>query len=222
MIIALIGGIVMGVLLAVDLITKLVAEALHVNVTVIPGFMNFRYQPNSGMAFGTFENTPWVMNYIVTPLTVVMIIAIAVLFFTVFKKNTPARMALAVIEAGACGNLVDRLCLGYVRDFVDVGAFRPFAWLGSNFNFGNCNIADFYITFGAIALLVIILFVGKEAVIPLGKYRRMAKEEEAREAHEAQQAQQAHETQQVVREEPESPKGAEETPKAPEEGHDTQ
>lgn len=178
MITALIGGIVMLVLLAVDLITKMIAEAYFVNVPFIPGFMDFSFTKNYGMAFGTFENTSWAMDFIVTPLTVVMIAAIAVLFFTVFKKNTAGRMCLAVVEAGAIGNLVDRLCLGYVRDFVDVGAFRPFAWLGSNFNFGTCNIADFCITFGAIALLIVILFVGKDAVIPLGKYRKQAKEEE--------------------------------------------
>ncbi len=181
MIAALIGGIVMLVLLAVDLITKMFAEAYLVDVPFIPGFMNFSFTKNYGMAFGTFENTKWAMDFIVTPLTVVLIAVIAVLFFTIFKKNRPAQVCLSVIEAGAVGNLIDRLCLGYVRDFVDVSAFRPFAWLGSNFNFGNCNIADFCITFGAVALLIVILFVGKDAVFPLGKYRRQRKQEPAAE-----------------------------------------
>ena len=64
---------------------------------------------------------------------------------------------------------MDRIAFGYVRDFVDV----------SPIGFNICNFADFYITFGAVALLIIILFVGKDAVIPLGKSRKEAKAEEA-------------------------------------------
>ncbi len=174
MIVALIGGLVMFVLLALDLILKLLAACFLKNqadVTIIPNFIKLGYTENTGIAFGMFGNTPAAMT-VITILTVVMIGAIAALFFTVFKKNTAGRICLAVIEAGAIGNLVDRLCLGYVRDFVDV----------SSIGFGVCNFADFYITFGAVALLIVILFVGKEAIIPLGKYRKQAKEEENKEA----------------------------------------
>ena len=169
MIVPFVGGLVMLALLALDLILKLLAGCFlknHPSIPVIPGFIELSYTENTGIAFGMFGNTPTAM-IVITILTVVMIGAIAALFFTVFKKNTAARICLAVIEAGAIGNLVDRLCLGYVRDFVDV----------SSIGFGICNFADFYITFGAVALLVIILFVGKDAVIPLGKYRRQRKEE---------------------------------------------
>ena len=172
MTVAIVGGLVMLVLLALDLVLKILAACFlrgHAAVPVIPHFIELTYTENTGIAWGMFGNTPAVMT-VITVLTVVMIGGIAALFFTVFKRNTPARVCLAVIEAGALGNLVDRLCLGYVRDFVDV----------SSIGFGVCNFADFYITFGAVALLIIILFVGKEAVIPLGKYRRQAKEEEAK------------------------------------------
>lgn len=173
MIVALIGGLVMLVLLALDLILKAWAYAYRVSQpNYFLGFIRINYLPggNTGIAWGLFGNTPAAM-IVITILTIVMIGAIGVLFFTVFKKNTAGRICLAVIEAGAVGNLVDRLCLGYVRDFVDV----------SPIGFNICNFADFYITFGAVALLIIILFVGKDAVIPLGKYRKQAKEEEERE-----------------------------------------
>lgn len=171
---ALVGGIVMLALLFCDLLTKAIAAAFlagGAKVPVIPGFLQFAYYENDGFAFGLGSKTPWLM-VIVTILTVVMIIGIAVLFFTVFKKNRAAQMTLAVIEAGALGNLIDRLCLGYVRDFADVSAFKPFAVFGSGFNFGICNLADFFITFGAVALLIILLFVGPDAVIPIGKKRK--------------------------------------------------
>ena len=100
-----------------------------------------------------------------------LIVALAALFFTVFKRNTPARITLAVIEAGAIGNLIDRLALGYVRDMVDV----------SPLGFGVCNFADFFITFGGVALLIIIAFIGKDALFPLTKkWREEAKAEEDR------------------------------------------
>ena len=173
---AIVCGIVMLALLALDLVLKMLAVCFlkgHAAIPIIPHFIGLNYTENTGIAWGMFGNTPAVM-VVITILTVVMIVAIAVLFFTVFKKNTPARVCLAVIEAGAIGNLVDRLCLQYVRDFVDV----------SSIGFGICNFADFYITFGAVALLTVILFIGKEAVVPLGKNRKRAEEEtQETEAH---------------------------------------
>ena len=81
----------------------------------------------------------------------------------------PVRICLATVEAGAVGNIIDRLCLGYVRDFLDV---RPIG-------FGICNIADFYIVFGVIVIAFIILFIGKNAVFPLKKsWREQARKED--------------------------------------------
>ena len=99
---------------------------------------------------------------IITAFTALLIIGIATLFFTVFRKNTPVRICLMVIEAGAIGNLIDRLYFGSVRDFIDVVRmlFIPSY---------TCNVADIYIVFGAIALVFIILFIGPGAVFPLTK-----------------------------------------------------
>lgn len=163
------------ILLYLDQITKAWAEATDVSQTVIPNFIRFRFTQNSGMAFGIGSDNQTFM-VVVTVLTVVMIVGIAVLSFTLFKKNAPAQVALALVEAGAIGNLIDRLILDYVRDFVDV----------SSIGFGVCNLADFYITGGAVLLVIVILFVGKDAVIPLGKYRKQAKEEREKEKAEKQ------------------------------------
>ncbi len=170
MISAIVGGLIMLVLLALDLILKAWAYAYRVSQpSYFLGFIRINYLPggNRGIAWGMFGETEVAMK-IITALTIVMILAIGVLYFTVFRKNTAGKLCLAVIEAGAIGNLVDRLCLGYVRDFVDV----------SPIGFNICNFADFYITFGAVALLIVILFVGKDAVVPLGKYRRQVREEQ--------------------------------------------
>ncbi len=177
MIVTLIGGIVMFSLLALDLILKAWAYAYEVSQpNFFLGFIRINYLPggNPGIAWGMFGDSKGAM-IAVTIFTCVMIVGIAALFLFMFKKNAPARICLAVIEAGAVGNLVDRLCLGYVRDFVDV----------SRLGFNICNFADFYITFGAVALLIVILFIGKDAVIPIGKWRReLRREREAERAKE--------------------------------------
>lgn len=156
-----VSALIMLAMLFIDLITKAWAAAADVYMTVIPGFMNFRYVKNEGISFGMFQDNSTAM-LIITIFTVVMMGVLAVLFFTVFRENRHARIAIAFIEAGAIGNFIDRIYFGYVRDFVDI----------SSIGFGVCNIADFCITFGAVALVIIVLFVGKDAVFPLGKYRR--------------------------------------------------
>ena len=164
MIFACICGIVLLVLLFIDLITKAWAySALIQQKTFFLKIIRLNYLPggNTGIAWGFLGNTETAMT-IVTILTALMIIGLFALYFTFFKRNKPAKVCLAVIVAGAIGNFIDRVVLGYVRDFIDV----------SPLGFGVCNLADFYITFGAVALLIVILFVGKEAVFPLGKYRK--------------------------------------------------
>ena len=170
MIFACICGIVLLVLLFVDLITKAWAYSAAIQQgTYFLGIIRLNYLPggNTGIAFGFLGNTETAMT-VVTVLTALMIAGLFALFFTFFKRNKAARICLAVIASGAIGNFIDRVVLGSVRDFIDV------APLG----FGICNLADFYITFGAVALLIVILFVGKDAVIPLGKYRKQKAEQE--------------------------------------------
>lgn len=159
-------ALIMLVLLFADQISKAIAEATNVHMQFIPGFMDFNFQKNTGMAFSAFADNPTAMIF-VTLFTVLLIVGFAVAFFTVFRKNTPARICLAVIEAGAIGNLIDRLALGYVRDFADV----------SSIGFGVCNLADFFVTFAIVALIIILFFVGPNAVFPAKKYRKKAEEE---------------------------------------------
>ncbi len=173
-------GIVFVLLLVIDLVSKAWAANAAGGVegtllfTLIPHLIYFRYAENTGTAFGMWDDNPTMMA-VVTVITVLMIAAVVVLFFTFFKNNRPIRMALAVIEAGAIGNLIDRLFLGYVRDFVDVSAF----------GFGICNIADFCVTFGAAVLIFCLLFIGKDALFPLKKkWREEAKAQELRKEQE--------------------------------------
>lgn len=168
-------------LLFVDQLTKLLAHYFLMKaegaprvVVLIPGFFSLLYTENDSIAFGIGSGNQTFMVCIMV-LTVVLAIGIGVLIFTVFKKTRAAQIALCVIEAGAIGNFLDRLTapttkgVPIVRDFLDFSAFKPLSWAGSNFNFGICNVADLFIVFGAIALLIVILFIGPHAVFPATK-----------------------------------------------------
>lgn len=165
-----VSALIVFVMLFADLITKAWAAATKVYMTVIPGLVNFRYVKNEGISFGMFQDNSTAM-LVITIFTVVMMAVLAVLYFTIFRENRSARIAIAFIEAGAIGNFIDRVFLGYVRDFIDI----------SKIGFGVCNIADFCITFGAVVLVVIVLFVGKDAVFPLGKHRKQAEKDKTAE-----------------------------------------
>ena len=171
------------ILLFVDLVTKQLAQEyfkpmLPAGVDFLPGFIDFRYTENDAIAFGIGSgNRPFMIC--VTVVTCLFIIGIVWLTLTFFRDRPGARYTLAFIEAGAIGNLVDRLALGYVRDFLDMSAFRPFAVFDSQFNFGVCNVADYFITAGAVVFFFMLIFIGPDAVFPLKKsWREEAKRRE--------------------------------------------
>ena len=142
--------------------------------TLIPGWLGFSHVENDAIAFGFGSgNRPFMIA--VTIVSVLLEIAIPILIFTVFKNNSPAQIALAFVEGGALGNFIDRLV---VRDAAGVAVVRDFVDL-TRFGFANCNIADFCITGGVVALIFILLFIGPTAVCPIKKsWREQAKREE--------------------------------------------
>ena len=152
-------GIVFLVLLAADQITKAVAFAVmgeNAPVTmVIPGFLGFNTVLNEGISFSIGEDGEWTQP-IVIAITAVASIVIAVLICKLPKRRLLLRYALVLILAGAVGNLIDRIAMQAVRDFIymDLGFIKPF----SN------NVADLEITVGAVMLIICLLFVDEEAI----------------------------------------------------------
>jgi signal peptidase II len=70
-------------------------------------------------------------------------------------------MALVFIAAGAIGNLIDRVRLDYVVDF----------FYFSLINFPIFNVADIYVTFAAVVLVILLLFVYKEEDLEFLSFR---------------------------------------------------
>lgn len=120
------------------------------HIELIPGVLELYYIQNKGAAFGIFQNATTVFSVV----AVIALIAIALIYLRIpnGKKYIPFRITMVMIAAGAAGNLIDRMHLSYVRDFIYF----------SIINFPIFNVADMYVTIAVIFLIVLILFVYKE------------------------------------------------------------
>lgn len=132
-------------LVAADQISKFLAVdalgAVGAAKEFIAGLIRFEYHQNTGMAWGLMPSATWVFIVI----TGVMA-AVIVLIVIKFRKLAPKTLlvALTMIFAGAIGNFIDRVALGYVRDFI---AF-------DFFDFPIFNVADCCVSIGVCLLIV--------------------------------------------------------------------
>ena len=143
--------IVFMVLIAVlDQVVKAIVTAripLGAAVKALPGVFHWTNLHNTGAAFSMLQGGRWLFALI----CIVGLITVAVL---VKKKVLTSRFelwCLAAIFGGGIGNLIDRIRLGYVVDMIEVDFMK----------FAVFNIADCFITCGAVALFVYILFFDK-------------------------------------------------------------
>lgn len=134
-------------IIAFDQITKYIAKStLYPDkaINLIDGFLEFRYAENTGVAFSMFSGGRWV--FII--LTSAVAIGMLVYMFTRAQKNLWLYWSLGVIVAGAIGNLIDRIFLGYVIDFINPTFVR----------FAVFNIADCAVTLGTVSLVAYLIF----------------------------------------------------------------
>jgi signal peptidase II len=134
-------GVAVVLVVFFDQLTKfLVRENMSIGQSVpSSGFFRLTYYENSGTIFGLFQNATVI-------LTVASIIAIGFLVYFYRTQRAPTlimRGAIGILMGGAIGNLIDRLTMGGVTDFVDVGRWPIF------------NIADASITVGIFMLIVV-------------------------------------------------------------------
>lgn len=158
---------VFALLLCADLVLKFCYEKYDWNFTVIPNLIWVENDPanhNYGAAFSFLSNTEWGRIFFIV-LTFIMLAVMAAGFLLLPERFTGLKAALVLVASGALGNLIDRLALGYVRDFVWVNIFG---------NWACCNFADFWIVFGVIWAVIDILFLNEWAVLPLTKTAKEA------------------------------------------------
>ena len=141
---------------------------LYQSVEVIPGVFNFTYIQNEGAAFGSMSNSPWVFMVLST----VMIVGILVYMFWKKPQSRLLMSALTMIVAGGIGNMIDRIRLGYVIDFLDFCAF-PKLWKWT------FNVADSFVVIGAgMIILWMILDMVREYKAEKAKKLAQAQDEQ--------------------------------------------
>ncbi|MDE7301066.1 MAG: signal peptidase II, partial [Clostridia bacterium] len=106
-----------AVMLALDLILKHFAFKDAWEFTVIPNVIWVKEERNFGAAFSFLSGTSWGKIFLIV-LTFILLIAIIFVFIILPERFVILKLVLAMMAAGALGNLIDRLAFGYVRDFV--------------------------------------------------------------------------------------------------------
>lgn len=160
MTIILVDVILTAVLLAADLISKhFVSKDLLANGGVreiIKNVLTFRYSENTGAAFGMFDNARVLLSVSVG---IVILGLVGFMIYHIVKGKHKEKgalllhVSLSMIVAGGIGNLVDRIALGYVRDFIEY----TIVYTIFKKNFAICNFADVCLTVGVILLLIYLI-----------------------------------------------------------------
>lgn len=145
-------------MVAIDLISKSIVFDLLSSgnsYTVWEGIFTVRLARNIGASFSMLSGK----TLFLTMMPIIAIIGITILL--VLRPNTPKnlRIGCIMIAAGALGNVVDRIVLGYVRDFIDYVFLET--WFGIDFAIGN--IADLFLLGGVIMLILYIIFEFSES-----------------------------------------------------------
>lgn len=142
-------------ILAADQISKYLVQ-LHLSpvgmsMPLIDGVFHITNAHNTGAAWGLLPGFRWMF----IPLTIVVCGAIVLILIRFHKKLCVfSRITLALLLAGAVGNLIDRIALSYVRDMFDFCLI----------NFPVFNVADSSLTIGCILLVVDALFLKDRSI----------------------------------------------------------
>jgi signal peptidase II len=119
--------------------------------TLIPGVMNITYVENDGAAFGMLDNARWLFMIV----SAVAIVAIVVFLRKYGSRHTLLTLSLSFIAGGGIGNMIDRTFVTDVNGTHVVTDFFETAFM----DFAVFNVADSFITVGAILLGIYIIFI---------------------------------------------------------------
>ncbi|HJO39840.1 MAG: signal peptidase II [Vicinamibacterales bacterium] len=140
---------VAGSVVVADQVSKALVRQfvpLHDSVSLVPGLLNLTHVRNTGAAFGILNSADFPFKAaVMTGVALVALVALGIYAVQAESHGSTARVGLALILGGALGNLIDRIAIGHVVDFVDV------YW--GTYHFWAFNVADSAITIGAGFLL---------------------------------------------------------------------
>ncbi len=115
-------------------------------ITVVPGFFDWTLTYNEGVAFSMFGEGGDLQRYLLSAFAVAVSIGFMVWLTRLPRSDRFSALALALVIGGALGNVIDRLRLGHVVDFILV-YYREWHWPAF-------NVADSCIVVGAIVLVL--------------------------------------------------------------------
>lgn len=138
----------MAVIIVIDRVTKYFAQLYLCGKgakNFIKGVVEFVYAENTGVAFSFFSGGRW---FFIALTALAATGCLVYMFKGKGNKNLWVFWSLGVIVSGAIGNLIDRIFLGYVIDFINP----------TFVNFAVFNIADCAVTLGSAALIGYLVF----------------------------------------------------------------
>jgi signal peptidase II len=98
------------------------------SVPLIRNFLHLTYVENRGAAFGSFTEHRWIFMVIST----IAIVGVTVYLLRFCENDRLLRCALALIVGGGIGNMIDRIALGYVIDFIDFCGIWSYVFNGAD------------------------------------------------------------------------------------------
>lgn len=125
-------------LIIIDQITKFFATKLVDTKVVIKGLLNFTYVENRGAVFGFMQGS----NYVMAIISAIICIALIIYIKRIIKVGETPSIGFYMVIAGGMGNIIDRICRGFVIDFIDTPFIATF------------NVADMLIVIGVFFIVL--------------------------------------------------------------------
>ena len=148
-------SVIFFILVGLDQLSKiLITSALDegASISLLP-FLDFTLIFNTGIAFSLFDDNGVWGRWFLVVLVALVLFYLAKILLKEKNLSSHESLALVLIFCGGAGNLIDRIFLGHVVDFIHV--------FYQNYSFYVFNFADSYITIGVTLYLIHILFVGE-------------------------------------------------------------
>ena len=139
--------LIIAFVIAADQFTKVWASSALTEIATMPvieDVLHFTYVENRGAAFGMLADHRWIFM-------VLSVIGIAALTFWMLTDKSLTRtmkIILAMIIGGGIGNMIDRIRLGYVVDFIDCRFIDFYVF----------NVADSFVTVGCILFVLLLAY----------------------------------------------------------------
>ncbi len=133
------------------------------SITLIQDYLYLDYHENPGAAFGMLRNVPGA-RYILIGVGLLALVLVWTMIRKVEKRRTMGDVAFALVAGGAIGNLIDRVYIGRVVDFIIMHWQRSFSWPAY-------NVADALLVVG-VALMILVLGRTPDAAKPAKKTKQ--------------------------------------------------